>query len=299
MEEQNQMYSKLAENIRSLRMAYGESGLELALAIGADSTSSISQYENGKRIPKRDVLLKIARHYRITENELIYGDFRGLTIRKAKVYDKENNKRALDTLYPIICSDNALMNKAFEKAYEIHKREFLKAADGSGFDEDAVENCMASYQCAQDAGVLEAYANYLSWIMLFGMLMYIWSPLLIERLKNDKNKSLSFDEFVKDYFLRSLDGETNESNEEFVLAREEFIQDNEVGIYTCIRCLKSSKEYSELGDYYLALMYRFNLVSNDYSEEMNATIGNEMLKALYIMGNPYAQEYLHFNDGCK
>ena len=63
--------------------------------------------------------------------------------------------------------------------------------------------------------------------------------------------------------------------------------------------MKSSKEYSELGDYYLALMYRFNLVSNDHSEEMNATIGNEMLKALYIMGNPYAQEYLHFNDGCK
>lgn len=293
----NQMYEKLAENIRNLRIAFGESGLELALAIGAESTSSISQYENGKRIPKRDVLQKIATHYRITENELIYGDFSELTIKKVKVYDRENNKRAFDTLCPIVCSNGALRNEDFRKAYEIHKREYLKAAEGIGFNGNEVEQCLELYQCAQEAGVLEAYANYLSWSILLGMVMYIWSPELIERLENDKNKDLSFEELIKDYFLLSFDKESDEKHEALAAAREEYIRDNEIGIYASIRYLKSSKEYADLGDYYLALIYRFDLVSNDCSEEMNAAIGNEMLRVLLVMGNPFARGFLHFNNG--
>ena len=64
----------LPQNIKSLRMAYGESQMELAFAIGLDTPTTISNYENGMRSPKQDVRKKLAEHFRITEEQLIHVD---------------------------------------------------------------------------------------------------------------------------------------------------------------------------------------------------------------------------------
>ena len=71
-------YYKLGENIRGLRRLYGETQLDLAIAIDVKPTT-ISNYEMGERLPERtierDVLIRIAKHYMITEDELLNGDF--------------------------------------------------------------------------------------------------------------------------------------------------------------------------------------------------------------------------------
>ena len=67
-------YYKLPSNIRGLRKTFGESITDLALAIGVGNTA-VSNYELGDRIPDRDVLKRIAKHYHITENELVHGDY--------------------------------------------------------------------------------------------------------------------------------------------------------------------------------------------------------------------------------
>lgn len=81
--------SQLGKNIKYLRTAYGETQLDLALAVGLDSPNAIANYENGGRTPKPDIRKKIAIHYRITEDELIHSDFSGLKVPTNLLNDKE------------------------------------------------------------------------------------------------------------------------------------------------------------------------------------------------------------------
>ena len=67
--------NQLGRNIKSLRTAYGETQLELALAVGLDSPNAIANYEKGDRKPKSEIRSRIAAHFRITEEELANSDF--------------------------------------------------------------------------------------------------------------------------------------------------------------------------------------------------------------------------------
>ena len=69
---------QLAKNIKYLRTAFGESQLDLALVLGLESPNAIANYEKGIRNPKADIRRMISKHYRITEDELMYTDFSSL-----------------------------------------------------------------------------------------------------------------------------------------------------------------------------------------------------------------------------
>jgi len=47
--------NQLEKNIKYLRTAYGESQLDLALAVGLNSPNAIANYEKGIRSPKPDI----------------------------------------------------------------------------------------------------------------------------------------------------------------------------------------------------------------------------------------------------
>ena len=78
-------YYKLPSNIRGLRKTFGESITDLALAIGVGNTA-VSNYELGDRIPDRNVLKRIAKHYHITENELVHGDYSNMKVQFTRDY---------------------------------------------------------------------------------------------------------------------------------------------------------------------------------------------------------------------
>jgi hypothetical protein len=61
-----------------------------------------------------------------------------------------------------------------------------------------------------------------------------------------------------------------------------------------IRSLKEAgpKEYRDLADYYIALMYRFDFRTDALSSEESYVIGQELLTMGLIMENPFAAEYL-------
>ena len=68
---------KLGQNIRELRHSWGESLLDLSLVLNKN-TSTISQWESGKRTPNNEILYQIANHYKVTVDELLNGDFSDL-----------------------------------------------------------------------------------------------------------------------------------------------------------------------------------------------------------------------------
>lgn len=59
-----------------------------------------------------------------------------------------------------------------------------------------------------------------------------------------------------------------------------------------MKSIKKSDKWYELGDYYLALQFFFNLVDNDMPWEFNRRLGVEMLSAFASVGNPYATHFL-------
>ena len=129
--------SRMGHNIRCIRIAYGETQEQLGFIIGVEKTT-ISQQENGKREPSRDVLCAIAEHYVISVEELTQCDFSG--INKIKV-DQNALWKEMEYVFPIVASDEALSNQHFRKAYQQHHRFYdtLKRVCFDAFDE--IDDC--------------------------------------------------------------------------------------------------------------------------------------------------------------
>ena len=117
-------YYKLPSNIRGLRKTFGESITDLALAIGVGNTA-VSNYELGDRIPDRDVLKRIAKHYHITENELVHGDYSNMKpMYNDTMLDQQYNINMMEKMLPGICSPRALENNNFKQAYLLDEKIF-------------------------------------------------------------------------------------------------------------------------------------------------------------------------------
>lgn len=99
-------------------------------------------------------------------------------------------------------------------------------------------------------------------------------------------KSLKKD-FVKKYVLK----DANPISEEDAANKREYVKDRQEGMLQLIRLLKQSENYGDLADYYLAMRYVIGMVANDYSDDLNKTIGMEMLMAYASLGNQYVLNY--------
>lgn len=291
MEDNSERSIKVGKNIRSLRYAYGQSLLDLALDIGV-GVSAISQYENGKRIPERDILIKIAQHFKITENELLYSDYSNLRdLTTAPVNNKAYTLAMVDKMLPILHSEEAEMDPDYKKAYELHLKLYEHLMQNTIVDEAQVDTCITSYETASKNGIREATANILWWIILFGFVYSFVNPRLLACIESLRGKETTMKEVIG-AFLYSPEDEEDEVYIELQKEKANFIKENEVDLLVNIALLKNSATYGPLGDYYLALCYMFSLRNNDMSPEMNSSIGYEMMHIFRVLGNPYAKAFL-------
>ena len=83
----------------------------------------------------------------------------------------------------------------------------------------------------------------------------------------------------------------DEPDQEWLQQREAFLEEYELPIVLNIYRLKHSKEYAELGDFYMALRYIFGMVRNGNSPELNSTIGYQMMSEFSMLGNIYADKF--------
>lgn len=70
------MITKLGRKVRHLRERHGLSQSELALALGLSESSKgfISEIESGKKVPKAELVLKLAEQFGVTTDYLLRDD---------------------------------------------------------------------------------------------------------------------------------------------------------------------------------------------------------------------------------
>jgi transcriptional regulator with XRE-family HTH domain len=70
------MISRLGRKVRRLREQRGQSQTDLAQALGLSESSKgfISEIESGKKVPKAELVLRLADHFGVTTDYLLRDD---------------------------------------------------------------------------------------------------------------------------------------------------------------------------------------------------------------------------------
>ena len=279
---------RVGKNIRSLRLSVGETQEELGTALYL-AKSTINMYETAKRAPSQDILSKIARHYMISLEELMYSDLSDL--EKVALNNNvffEN----IELVLPIVSSEEAEKNEYFRKAVWIHRKIYDNLHKHSFEAMDKIDDCFDVYTKACDDENIgaEASANLLAvWYLLrmlikTGAIMMERPAVITQLAATDKKARNALEtmedqrsDFKRDYKIMEA-GFNDPECEEYITGLK-------------IR-LKQSSGLSYLGDYYLALHYFWNFEDNDLTTYFNRRIGIEMLNAFSSVGNQYAARFL-------
>lgn len=284
--------NNISKNIRNLRIDYGETQMDLAYALGLKSPAAIANYEKGTRKPKPDVRKKIAAHYMITEDELVNGNFSRLNVVSLPFDDTVKMREMTTTFLPILCTDKALTDPLFRKGYEAHIRIYKDMKAGKEIDQKDYDICMNAYmESFESNDTLESAANCLWWFLLTGIGMT--NAQMFDGIKALEKKQIEKAEFLKNYYLHNSDDDYYDKDEaQRKKERQEFLEDGEEVIVTLLRKLKASPQWSDLADYYTAFRYTFCIVNNNLNDDMNRTVGGEMMWAIATLGNKYANTFL-------
>ena len=284
-------YSRLGWNIKCLREAFGETLDDLKNAIGANSTGPISYYESGKQVPSRETLLKIAKHYRVTANDLLNNDFSFLNqinLSSLTEMDAALDNFVMDTLLPRVVSEDATKSPTFAVAYKLHYYLTLLLRNRQSFDGKLTEHCLSFYKSADAEGIPEASANLLWWMFMEGITILGITPQVV-RWKNEGHPStIDSSDYIKKHYLWKVEDSDDEIFREIEDAKVEYIKEIDPEYIRLLKKLKQTPDYSDLADYYTALRYLLGLVDSNLTHEMKVVVGSEMIAALSKLENKYA-----------
>ena len=293
VKKDNAIYPKLGKNIRGLREAWGETQTDLALILGAKGPNTISNYESGERTPSPEFMQRLSKHYHVSEHNLKYGDFEHLPdLTKISACDENHGVEIILKLFPIFCTPKAMEDNNFSKAYIAHQNLLETMRRDGELAETEIDLCLSLYQTADRNGIEEATANHLSLLFLFGFLTVLLTPRLVDMLEIFDDWELTFNNFMGS-ILPSF-GEIEDVNDfDTDPQRLEFLKEYEAYLLVDIARLQHSAEYSDLGNYYFALRYLFNLLTtNSFGAELNAAVGSDLLFTYSLMQNKYCKSFL-------
>lgn len=288
--------SRIKKNIEAIRVRHKESQQQLADAIGVER-NAISQYENlnNNRLPEKKILFDIARHYGIPIDELLYGDCDYEPLPDVPVNSKAVAAIIIDGLLPYFeysaeDTDNE-KNINFKKALSIHNRLYKYVINNSVYDHiDDVKKLMYFYKAAAEEGSMKAVANHLWWIIYFGIGIFNITDDILENKDKISDFRTKVSDFLKLGGFKRPAKIRNSSNNVVENIQQNFIDEYEIMILQDILWLKKGG-WGELADYYTALRYRYGIIRNEITPEFYRSVGIEMMKAFYSMGNPYVKRY--------
>ena len=277
--------NRLGNNIRNLRKAHGETQEQLGAILHVEK-NTVSYYECGRSEPSEETLTRIAKHYMVSVEELLYSD---LTIEGRITIHMDAFWKNIHVLFPIVSSETAMQNDHFKKAFAAHK-DLYDQLPVSNFDKASglFVNCIDEYfSIAEDeAAFVDASANLVSIFFLFLMIPLKTGQALI------KNQPA---------LLRQIVAQDKKAKKALESADFSLLSDDEAELEDTMQellvVIKHSVRRSDLADYYIALQYMFGLVNNGLSLEFNRRIGHEMMCAFFSVENPYAARFLKYTPG--
>ena len=288
LEDTMSVTNQLGNNIRSLRKAYGETQEQLGEVLHIEK-NTVSSYEKGVREPSKETVRAIAKHYMISMEELLHSDY--TTIGKIR-FDKDAFWKNIDIILPIASSAKALENFHFSRAYKAHKAFFEELRKVSLDKIDNVDICMDEYSEALDCDETkaEAAANMIGlWYLLLAGLKV--APAVMRDVPAPLKQIGKRDNKVQK-MIDNPDPSFQTEAEEILTEISD--DESEEIVSELLTTIKESNAWSDLGDYYLALQYVWNLVDNGLDWGFNQRIGIEMLNAYVSVNNVYAARYLKF-----
>lgn len=286
-------YSLLARNIKCLLKIYGERQADLAEAIGVGE-STISNYVRDIQPPERNELFLIAEHYNVSIDDLINYDFSNDFIEiNALLNDVSNRQVMYNTLLPIVNIDDNNPSANFREAYNLHLKirdEICKSDDGMDFAKNHINRCTRLYVKAAEEGNMEAVANLLWWPMLQSITLAFFNKKT-EKMQGLKSKDATIGDMLRAAYLKNY----NDLDDDFEDDAACYICSEYYGIIIGnIALLKNSDDalLRDLGDYYMAIGYKYNVLGIDRISKMRSRlVGEELLSMLYIMENQFANDY--------
>ena len=202
--------NKFAQNLRAYRKMYGLIGQDLATEIEFGSAPTISQYETGKRYPEEEIIIRIANFFRITVDELLYGDPPEVCFYKLPLDDERAIIEMSKVGLPIYEVPEAELknNPLLQKAYEKHKHMTNRYYAGGYWSENEFSECFGMYVNSYENEETVGAAANLLW---FNSLMLFVSKIgAVDKLNDlsdaidamtEKRKSVKT--FLRDYALSS------------------------------------------------------------------------------------------------
>lgn len=281
--------NKFGKNLKYLRNSYGESLMDLSIVLDKN-TSTISQWESGKRTPNVDMLRSIAKHYKVTIDELLTSDLSNLSSWVDYFVNVKDNKDYIKSVYfrifPIIARESDKQDLRFMRALTIHKKLFKGEAD---LHDNEYDEMFEIYSVLfEDEQSLAAGANLLS---LFFTIASTYSALpfideLDDYLNSDikRNKIQDAKFFITNYFL----GIDNFVDEEMDITELDEL------VLEIIGKLKSDIRFSQIADYYFSLRYLFGFVDYTFGSATTTEITAILLQDLSTLNNAYARRFLVF-----
>lgn len=271
--------NKFGKNIRKLMEAHDESELDLALAIDASGSSTISNYISDKntRKPKPEFMRRIANHYGLPIYVLQEYDFSSFKFNKKTI--STNILRRLDNeIFPLIKSEKALKDIDFKKGYDAQRRIFECIKNNSNYSDSDWDTMIDSYFSSNEP---ESSANLISLFIRMGAVLQYPNLTDINDYLNGESVDIVK---LRKKTLKDFDDTLDKETMDFYLEIDDII-------YSLILHMKNSKHYLELSNYFIALKYFYNVTKD--MDNNNKIIGIEMMRAFAATGNKYAKKFLN------
>ena len=280
--------SRVGRNIKDLRKAHGETQEELGRFLNVEG-NTISMYESGKRQPDLDMLQKIASRYGRPLDEFVRADFSSVDLTEVSL-TWESIASSFEIMFPIACSDEALKDASFAEGFNIMSSILAELKQGTGTVARSIFiKALDAYAKSFDELETEESAVNILWLIyvLYALLPDEHSLKLGEAILYGKANG---SKFIKSYLLnKNMPDTKNEANKKL------YSSDMNGFIVECMRFLKGSSKYAGLADYYLALRYIIGLVDTDFGQDLNKSIGMEMMLSFLSLGNPHAFSYVEYS----
>lgn len=272
----------IGKNIKHLRMMRGETMDELGSVLHV-TKSTVEGYESGRRLPDAKKLEVIAKYYGKTVDEMMHNKIYEIAgVDSTKIVEMKELLNVFLRIIPLIETEKAYENEAFSKGMKQIREMLNLIYNGEEVDGNIISEICECFEDAIEAEVIEGVANMI-WCIFF-----LWTQQYAEI---DKMRKIQDRIVNKQVDWKELIYENQKNNKAVSDQRKRFIVDFEESLFGLISILKETEQWSQLGDYYLALRYVFGIVDTEYSEEMNQLIGLQMLLAFVQIGNKYALDF--------